>query len=473
MTTYFIETAKSGRAKCKKCKETLPKDALRIGTKSIDTRFGPDNYSTTYNHPACFALPRKLGTITPEQFVQDHLEDTTPDLILSDETKRREIIDAIGSKKGVGRKSEGMEEGEENPVSKRVREIKALVAQQEEEGEAEPPTKKAKGGKWKKEVEAMKIYQKMTNERLKDVLRWNLGYGMTGTKDVLLLRCIDGHVNGRLARCPSCFKGHLQLCDNDAGETVKCGGYFDEDMSVRVPCSYQVKATAAKRLQPWYHEEPTEEETADMKAITEKHVANAGGGGGKAGDIPSGLLEAAKNLDWPDTSSIAGKKEAAKLMVEICRTAIDIPDDDKKATMGIGKIIVNNPDASANEILEQIVKEYGIKEVKKAASATQKDAMATSCVCAANAPIVQVFKELGELYFKEGNSNAGAAYTKAVNAIMSLNFEITEDNAKLLASKGKNGLKVDGIGKGSADKIFEFLTTGKIEKLEEKRQLAA
>ena len=33
-------------------------------------------------------------------------------------------------------------------------------------------------------------------------------------------------------------------------------------------------------------------------------------------------------------------------------------------------------------------------------------------------------------------------YTKAVNAIMGLNFEITEDNAKLLASKGKNGLKV-------------------------------
>lgn len=33
-------------------------------------------------------------------------------------------------------------------------------------------------------------------------------------------------------------------------------------------------------------------------------------------------------------------------------------------------------------------------------------------------------------------------YTKAVNAIMGLNFEITVDNAKLLASKGKNGLKV-------------------------------
>ena len=77
-------------------------------------------------------------------------------------------------------------EEEETPVAKRIREIKALLAQQEED--EEPPTKKAKKEKLKEEVEAMKIYQKMTNERLKDVLRWNLGYGMTGTKDVLLLR---------------------------------------------------------------------------------------------------------------------------------------------------------------------------------------------------------------------------------------------------------------------------------------------
>jgi DNA polymerase/3'-5' exonuclease PolX len=31
----------------------------------------------------------------------------------------------------------------------------------------------------------------------------------------------------------------------------------------------------------------------------------------------------------------------------------------------------------------------------------------------------------------------------------------------------------DGIGKGSSDKIYEFLETGKIEKLEEKRALNA
>ena len=45
------------------------------------------------------------------------------------------------------------------------------------------------------------------------------------------------------------------------------------------------------------------------------------------------------------------------------------------------------------------------------------------------------------------------------------------DNAKSLGKAGKN--KLTGVGKGSAEKIYEFLSTGKIEKLEELRQNAA
>lgn len=211
-------------------------------------------------------------------------------------------------------------------------------------------------------------------------------------------------------RCPSCFKGRLQLADEDAGQTVKCGGYFDEDMNVRIPCAYKTTASNAGRLQPWYYEEPTEEQSEEMKAITEKHAENASGGGAAGtSDIPEEVVEAAKKLEWPDTSTMEGKKSAAALMVDLCTDVIDIPEDAKKASMGIGKLIVNNPEASAMDILELVVKEYGIKEMKAAASASQKGALESSCAYPGNAPIVQVFQELADLYFKEGNSNAGAS----------------------------------------------------------------
>lgn len=79
-------------------------------------------------------------------------------------------------------------------------------------------------------------------------------------------------------------------------------------------------------------------------------------------------------------------------------------------------------------------------------------------------------KELSDLYFKAGNSNAGITYKKAVTALSEYPDEITEDNAKGL---GKGKTKVENIGKGTADKVYEFVTTGTIAKLEEKRADAA
>ena len=52
-------------------------------------------------------------------------------------------------------------------------------------------------------------------------------------------------------------------------------------------------------------------------------------------------------------------------------------------------------------------------------------------------------------------------------AIKKLDFAVTAKNAKALGKKGPK--KVDGIGASSADKMYEFLTTGTMQKLEEKR----
>ena len=140
-------------------------------------------------------MPRKLGSITSSEFIQDHLQDETSDFILSDETKVREISELMGSKKK--RKSSGGAgggDGEENGIVKKMKMLRDAMGEEEED--EEKPKKKAKmmGDKdatttvFHQEVEAMKLYGSKNVAELKDVLRWNLGYGMTGTKDVLLMR---------------------------------------------------------------------------------------------------------------------------------------------------------------------------------------------------------------------------------------------------------------------------------------------
>ena len=57
-----------------------------------------------------------------------------------------------------------------------------------------------------------------------------------------------------------------------------------------------------------------------------------------------------------------------------------------------------------------------------------------------------------------------------MGALKDLDYEVTADNA-LSLGKGKN--KVAGIGGSSSKKMKEFLTTGTMEKLEEKRAAKA
>ena len=206
-------------------------------------------------------------------------------------------------------------------------------------------------------------------------------------------------------RCPTCFKGKLNLNEADAGLTILCKGYFNEEIQNRIPCQFTASATSAPRLPPWYSDEPTEEETEAMKAITEKHEALMDGG---VSDVPPELVKAAAKLEssW-DTSD---RKHAAQTIVDLCtsgKTKVDLPQDEKKARMAIGKLILANMDVTCAEILELVVKEFGVASVKEEAKAKQKSAFAGSCNVAANAGIVQAFQELGDLYFKDGNSNAG------------------------------------------------------------------
>ena len=141
--------------------------------------------------------------VSPETFVAVHLVDQTNDLILSDEAKRQEVIDDIAYKppKKSAKKKGGDEDDDDdsgepsNAIARRLKEIKAVMSNlpesnddADDDEEDERPTKKSKTNDVEAYAKAMRLYSKMKNDDLKSILRWNLGYGTTGTKDILLLR---------------------------------------------------------------------------------------------------------------------------------------------------------------------------------------------------------------------------------------------------------------------------------------------
>ena len=196
----------------------------------------------------------------------------------------------------------------------------------------------------------------------------------------------------------------------------------------------------------------------------------AGSIGGNAVDDEalSELTEKAKALDW-DLSNKQGLRQAASGLLAVLKGSarkLDLPEDDKKAMKKVGETVMVNKDKSAAEVLETLVKEIGFTEQKEKQAAKKMAAQTSAVTVPENAALVAAFTELSSLYFKEGNRNAGGTYNKVVKTLSTLDFEITAANAPGL-SKGKT--KLQGIGKSSGDKIVEFIKTGTMAKLEEKR----
>jgi hypothetical protein len=221
-----------------------------------------------------------------------------------------------------------------------------------------------------------------------------------------------------------------------------------------------------------YSVEPTEEEHAEMDRLVDEAT-------GKEDSLETDpdvakLVEAAKKLEWTmnnrkdQLKSIGGMID---LLLDHDGKKVDIPQDRNEAIKKVGPVIIANKGKSASEVIPIIVKDFGFLEVKKQKAAKKEAAIESMVANPKNGGLVAAFAELADLYFKEGNRNAGASYANATTAIKGLEIEVTEENAKSLGKPGKN--KIEGIGKGSADKMYEFVQTGTIEKLEEKRADAA
>lgn len=111
MATYNVEPAKSGRSSCKKCKEKIEKDEIRIGTNRTTA---DDIVMTSWVHAKCFTLPKKLDV---ETFLSEL------DMSALSSTQKEEIEQLIGNlTPGGKRKADGQGAG-----GKKVKVLLTLV----------------------------------------------------------------------------------------------------------------------------------------------------------------------------------------------------------------------------------------------------------------------------------------------------------------------------------------------------------
>lgn len=220
---------------------------------------------------------------------------------------------------------------------------------------------------------------------------------MTGKKDFVLFKVLDGHVHGRLGRCPL-DGGKLKFMEDDY-ETVHCSGVYDESSQIRMPCSFMGKRMdSALRLKPFYTHAPTEEENDEMDKQSEAVM------GPPAEDSKAGkaLIAAADDYEW-DLESPAGIKKAAAQLVDLVEDKVDLPGgrDPKRL---LGQTLMSNKDKGIQGVIEEIISKFGLKEAKEAKKAAKEEATKKVCANPKNASLLLAFQELAEFYFKGKSS---------------------------------------------------------------------
>lgn len=474
---YHIEEAKSGRAKCKKCKGAIAKGELRIGTTTERDMGGDTVCMTSWTRVSCFALPRNLKRegATPSSFVEEDLDD--PNGVLDNEEIREKVIADITSASGSGggsvkKKKVKGEEIEENPFIARIKRNAEVLSKEDED---EPPSKRIKKAE-RKEVKLYERFKKMTIEELKDFMRWNRQI-VGGTKALLVLKCLDGALRGRLGRCPMCARSHLKI-DNPNSQVAVCTGYYDEDAGMRVAACTAVSLPLedkAPRLQPWFTQEPSEEEKQKLDELDEQAKSGKIVDGTEGTSTSSShkqevskMLEQAKKVSMKVGNKAELKETAAALLEISVKGGLNLPSEG--GIKQVGRVVVANSRVKcASEIMQLLVDEFGFAADEAKAAKASTAAVKSICTVAENAGCYQMLDEFCTLTRKAGDFRKANAYKTSAQAVASLSFAVTVDNALKLGKAGK--LKTPGIGKSTAEKLLEFVETGKVEKLEDLRAI--
>ena len=82
MVKYTAEISKSNRSSCKKCKQKIEKEVIRIGTHTTNA---DDITMVAWNHLKCFAIPKKVD-------FRDFLEELEVDGLSADKCAEVRIL---------------------------------------------------------------------------------------------------------------------------------------------------------------------------------------------------------------------------------------------------------------------------------------------------------------------------------------------------------------------------------------------
>lgn len=394
MATYTIEKAKSGRAKCKVCKEPIAKGDLRILTSTNN-----GEYDLTHStHLACFKIPRKLQC-SAKDFVREHLMDSTEEQVLS--TDFIEVVEAkIEMATSTPKKKKAkQQQGEDNTLMGRIKQA-ALDMAVNEEGIDGPAKKKQKIEHVENDFDLLvaeyceiaSAKPKVTVATLKDYLRWNRQV-LKGTKDFVLFKVLDGKVNGRLGHCELCG-GKLKM-DEEKEEMIICSGQFDEAANVRIPCAFSDHRLSPKvPRKPFFTVKPTEEEEQEMDQLKEQA---ANGPSLDGNPVAQEILAEAEKMDW----KIRGHEDvrsATEKVLKLVEGKVALPEEN--AMKVVGPMVLANMDKTPKELAQMVMDRFGFAEAKQA-KAEETEAVAQSlCAFKKNAGIFLAFQELAQLYFK-------------------------------------------------------------------------
>ena len=297
----------------------------------------------------------------------------------------------------------------------------------------------------------------MSVSQLKDILRINKQF-LSGKKQELINRCIDGERFGALPICSRCGKGRLKLSEDNS--KVMCSGYYDEDCGMRIQCDLVDDVNAVER-NPWN----TEEDLGEQQRSSEQNLkSNKSAQGVQNSKIIAvvNILEKNKHLNMKDLSS---------KILETCRDQglqLKLSGDKSLMRQKVGSALLEHRldkgGFDFSNVIQSLIDQLGLLKSDE----PKEEKLKLRANVPANEPIAEVLDEMAKLTAKVGgNQFKVRSLKKSAIALRGLDFKVTSG---LELTKGKT--KVPGIGKGTGATIDEYLSTGQVQHLIELREEA-